>query len=132
VDEEDEDSVDKIDSRFKKNKNVLVYICLPSGQEEIMIDYEMCFADRQAYNNWKESSDVFMNQDGTLPQFESNMGFRSKSHNDNSNSGEWHAKTNINVSDSDYEFKLCTLIDYIKKQGYPIENSFVSYYSADF
>ena len=32
----------------------------------------------------------------------------------------------------DTEFKLCALINFIKKQGYPIENSFVSYYSADF
>lgn len=24
------------------------------------------------------------------------------------------------------------LVDFLKKQGYPIENSFVSYYSADF
>ena len=32
----------------------------------------------------------------------------------------------------DFEYKLCNLISFIKKQGYPIENSFVSYYSADF
>jgi hypothetical protein len=44
--EEDEDTVEKMDPRFKKVKNVIVYICLPSGQEEIMIDYEMCFVDR--------------------------------------------------------------------------------------
>jgi hypothetical protein len=55
------------------------------------------------------------------------MGFGRKL-NEGSNSGEWNAKT----SDFDFEFQLCTLIDYIKKQGYPIENSFVSYYSADF
>lgn len=32
----------------------------------------------------------------------------------------------------DPEFQLCTLIEFLKKQGYPIENSFVSYYSSDF
>lgn len=32
----------------------------------------------------------------------------------------------------EFEFKLGKLINYIKKQGYPVENSFVSYYSADF
>jgi hypothetical protein len=36
------------------------------------------------------------------------------------------------VENIEFEFKLGKLINYIKKQGYPVENSFVSYYSADF
>jgi hypothetical protein len=32
----------------------------------------------------------------------------------------------------DLEFKLHKIVDFIKKQGYSIENSFVSYYSSDF
>ena len=32
----------------------------------------------------------------------------------------------------DLEFKLCKLVSFLRKQGYPIDNSFVSYYSVDF
>jgi len=46
IEEDDDESIDKIDPHFKKFRTVIVYICLPSGQEEIMIDYEMTFADR--------------------------------------------------------------------------------------
>jgi hypothetical protein len=32
----------------------------------------------------------------------------------------------------DLEFKLCKLVKFLRIQGYPIDNSFVSYYSIDF
>lgn len=38
----------------------------------------------------------------------------------------------VDLDNIEFEYKLSNLINYIKKQGYPIENSFVSYYSADF
>lgn len=41
-------------------------------------------------------------------------------------------KEEPDVENIEFEFKLAKLVNYIKKQGYPVENSFVSYYSADF
>jgi hypothetical protein len=38
----------------------------------------------------------------------------------------------INTYSLDLEFKLCKLVSFLRKQGYPIDNSFVSYYSVDF
>jgi hypothetical protein len=38
----------------------------------------------------------------------------------------------IDLENIEFEYKLSNLTNHIKKQGYPIENSFVSYYSADF
>jgi hypothetical protein len=52
--EDDLDSLDLVDPRFKVRKNVIVYFTLPSGQEEIMIDFEMCFVDKISFQNWKE------------------------------------------------------------------------------
>ena len=36
------------------------------------------------------------------------------------------------ANDVELEFNLAQLTQFIKKQGYPISSSFVSYYSADF
>lgn len=45
------------------------------------------------------------------------------------NAGE---KEEIDMENIEFEFKLSKLVNHIKKQGYPVENAFVSYYSADF
>jgi len=133
---EDDDSIGKLDPRFRQDTNVIVYFTLPSGQEEIIIDYNMCFADKQAYLAFKENNCEFGTTiEGGLKQFESQLklgqvfkgGAAVAAEKQASN--EWLAKQ---LPPIDFEFKLCTLIDFIKKQGYPIENSFVSYYSADF
>jgi hypothetical protein len=52
---EEEDSFEKIDPRFKQSKQVVVYITLPSGQEEVIIDYVMNFSDKNAYTVFKEN-----------------------------------------------------------------------------
>ena len=38
----------------------------------------------------------------------------------------------IDLENIEFEYNLCNLTNHIKKQGFPIENTFVSYYSADF
>ena len=46
---EEVDSIDDIDNKFKVHKNVVVYFTLPSGQEEVLVDYDMCFVDKISY-----------------------------------------------------------------------------------
>lgn len=48
--EESQESMDKVDPRFVITKPVIVYILLPSGLEEILIDYQMQFIDRQGFS----------------------------------------------------------------------------------
>jgi hypothetical protein len=92
-----------------------VYFTLPSGQEEVMVDYEMCFVDKVSFMNNKENGINLANK------FESSL--------KNNNRGPDHPE-DLNLIDP--EFQLSHLINYIKKQGYPVENSFVSFFSADF
>ena len=38
----------------------------------------------------------------------------------------------VDINKIEWEFKLQKLVNHIKKQGYPIENTYVSYFSSDF
>ena len=56
--EEDEDGEEKsenIDPKFRLNKAVNVYVTLPSGDEEIILNYDMCFCDKNAYQSFKDN-----------------------------------------------------------------------------
>ena len=108
----DNDDEESIDARFKSDQRVTVYFTLPSGQEEIILDYNMQFTDQQAYTEFKENG-------GGIGDFTSSMGRQ------NPSNSEYKGKI-------DMDFKLFKLINYIKKQGYPVQNSFVSFVSADF
>ena len=59
VEEEEEDdgeeASENIDARFRLNKPVNIYVTLPSGDEEIILNYDMCFTDKMAYQNWKDT-----------------------------------------------------------------------------
>ena len=74
----------------------------------------MCFADKVAYLANKDNLEMGSKTNGLEFGDEFQDSERSK---------------NAHI---DLEFKLHKLVDFLKKQGYPIENSFVSYYSADF
>ena len=56
--EEEDDGEEKsenIDLKFRVNKAVNVYVTLPSGDEEIILNYDMCFCDKVAYQNYKDN-----------------------------------------------------------------------------
>lgn len=44
-----EDISENIDPKFRLNKAVNVYVTLPSGDEEIILNYDMCFCDKVAF-----------------------------------------------------------------------------------
>lgn len=45
-DEDSEEKSEDIDHKFRLHRSVNVYITLPSGDEEIILDYDMCFTDK--------------------------------------------------------------------------------------
>jgi hypothetical protein len=89
---------------------ITVYITLPNGDEEIITDFEMCFTDKTTKMN-----DADNGKDEEKAQEDV--------------AGD---KEEIDMENIEFEFKLNKLVNHIKKQGYPVENAFVSYYSADF
>ena len=44
--ENDVDDTESIDNKFKEHKKVTVYFTLPSGEEEMILDYDMLFSDK--------------------------------------------------------------------------------------
>lgn len=72
----------------------------------------MCFTDKSTKQN--EGADPAKEEDSKAQE---------------ENTGD---KEEIDMENIEFEFKLSKLVNFIKKQGYPIENTFVSYYSADF
>ena len=52
-DEDSEEKSEDIDIKFRLHRSVNIYMTLPSGDEEIILDYDMCFTDKNAYQNWK-------------------------------------------------------------------------------
>lgn len=104
---------EKSDCRYKIPHLVTVYITLPNGDEEVITDFEMCFTDKSTKNDADQAKEEGAN--------------RQTGQDDDP--GE---KDEPDVENIEFEFKLGKLVNYIKKQGYPVENSFVSYYSADF
>jgi folate-dependent tRNA-U54 methylase TrmFO/GidA len=60
-----------VDIKFKVNKKVMVIFTLPSGQKEIVLDYDMCFVDREGYENYKDETEEAENNN--IHQFESNL-----------------------------------------------------------
>jgi hypothetical protein len=80
--EEDDDGEEKsenIDSKFRLNKPVNIYVTLPSGDEEIILNYDMCFCDKQAYQNYKENGHHGYQQGfGELSQLEAGKNGYSK------------------------------------------------------
>ena len=69
-DEDSEEKSEDIDRKFRLHRSVNVYITLPSGDEEILLDYDMCFTDKQAYQNWKAQGEG--NEEGDLSQLQTN------------------------------------------------------------
>lgn len=108
--EGDAEESEGIDPKFCQNQYVTVYFILPNGQEEIILNYNMTFADTKGYQQFRDHGIG-------LGDFHSAMGRQAGADFKNKN---------------DMDFKLSKLVKYIKKQGYPVENSFVSFYSADF
>lgn len=104
---------EKSDCRYKIPHLLTVYITLPNGDEEIITDYEMCFTDKSTKADAERTKEE--------------AGKRQTAEEDNAGD-----KEEPDVENIEFEFKLAKLVNYIKKQGYPVENSFVSYYSADF
>ena len=86
---------------------MVVYFTLPSGQEEILIDYNMCFVDKISFQEFKDAHEEENAEEdlgGNNPKF----GMR------NNNSLDWiTAKKQPQLIDP--EFQLCTLIDFLKK-----------------
>lgn len=102
---------EKSDCRYKIPHKITVYITLPNGDEEIITDYEMCFTDKST----KAEAERLKNEKPIVQE-----------------GADAADRDEPDVENIEFEFKLSKLINYIKKQGYPVENSFVSYYSADF
>jgi len=97
---------------------------LPSGDEEIILNYDMCFSDKTAYQNWKDNGNGGYDKYGELSAMNAQKNPFGKQ--DEESGGE------VDAYSLDLEFKLCKLVSFLRKQGYPIDNSFVSYYSVDF
>ena len=53
--EEGDERSENIDKEFKENRDVTIYVTLPSGDEEILLNYNMTFADKQSYQKYKEA-----------------------------------------------------------------------------
>ena len=64
--EDGEEASENIDTRFRLNKPVNVYMTLPSGDEEIILNYDMCFSDKTAYQNWKDNGNGGYDKYGEL------------------------------------------------------------------
>lgn len=46
LDDDGEEKSENIDPKFRQNRPVNIIFTLPSGGEEIILDYNMCFADK--------------------------------------------------------------------------------------
>lgn len=116
-DDADQDADDygdeKSDCQYKIPHLITVYITLPNGDEEIITDFEMCFTDKTTKMN--EAAEQAKEEENGKAQDDF--------------AGD---KEEIDMENIEFEFKLSKLVNHIKKQGYPVENAFVSYYSADF
>lgn len=119
ADQDAEDSADdKSDCQYKVPHYITVYITLPNGDEEIITDFEICFTDKTTRSG--EAAEKAKEDDN------------GKNKDDNAGDNNNNKEDTADMENIEFEFKLAKLVNYIKKQGYPVENSFVSYYSADF
>lgn len=85
MDENGDEKSEYIDPRFRFTEKVTVYYTLPNGNDEILLNYPMVFADKQRYQNFK---------DGNIPIPDFGI--------EENNS---QAKPVL-----DYDFKLCKLV----------------------
>lgn len=63
-DEDNDDRTENIDPMYRKNLKVIIFFTLPSGQEEILTDYDMCFADKAAYLANKDNLEMISKVNG--------------------------------------------------------------------
>lgn len=88
---------------------------LPSGEREIIKDYQMSFIDR----NYQAKANLEM---GVGDSKGENM----------INNPAFPKPKDLFDANSDYECTLSDVIIYLKKCGYPLENCFVSFHSPVF
>lgn len=118
ADQDAEDSADdKSDCQYKVPHFITVYITLPNGDEEIITDFEICFTDKTTRSG--EAAEKAKEDEHAKNKDDAGDNFNNKD-------------DSADMENIEFEFKLSKLVNFIKKQGYPVENSFVSYYSADF
>ena len=102
---------------------VNVFVTLPSGDEEIITSYKMKFKERKISKN--QDASVLKMGDGS--QHKGPVDLDDVLLKDDHEGGETDATSQVAL-----EFNLATLVSFIKRQGFPVESSYISYYSADF
>ena len=96
-----------VDEDEYQEHEVTIWITLPSGDEEVLEKLPVRFIEKPLLDTVRNVN-------------------KSK---EKENDGSSRSNDTSNV---ELEYPLSKLVALVKKQGYPVEGSFVSYYSANF
>ena len=109
IEEEEDDQLNDIEMKYGFRQSVILEMTLPTGEREIIAEYQMKFLDR----NHQAKVNLEMEGDGEGIA----NGFKPK---------------DLHEATQDYECTLSEVITYLKKCGYPLENCFISFFSPIF
>ena len=109
IEEEEDDQMNDIEMKYGFRQSVILEMTLPTGEREIIGEYQMKFLDR----NHQARVNLEMEGEGEGIT----NGFKPK---------------DLHEATQDYECTLSEVITYLKKCGYPLENCFISFFSPIF
>lgn len=112
IDAEEDQQMNQIINKFGFKDSVILDMTLPSGEREVITDFQMQFLNRNY-------------------QFAMNMGLENDTEAGQDNPFFQRAK-NIFEANADYECTLADVVNFLKKCGYPLENCFLAFFSPVF